>query len=383
MLFEKLPASVWERIEKKSRSLSKYGCTAKLVSVDTYKGKEVIAVELTIPNELEQGKWSFLGLKKICGDDVLYFGDIPSEYHNTDMFCEHCSSNRARKSVILIKDMESGTVKQVGKSCVKKYLGTAFDMLGSLLWTVDELFDDDTEGYGGSGYSVYNKYLNTLEYLYYCMESIKERGYIKKNSFDNNGVPIDTTAYDGYDRYIKHRGENIDLSEVLEAIQVYKDFVSSKNDTSDFTHNVLTLLNTQYMEKKYTNMVAFIPTFLLNKRKFEAEKKAKNEERAKFNASLNNEYLGVAGEKVSCTARLIHYSTFESYYTYRGELNYRYTFITKEGNLIQWKTQNCIVADLDNAIEEKTFFNIKGTIKECKEYKERFYTVLTRCKVSE
>lgn len=380
MLFENLPASVWERIESKARTLKKYGCTATLKEVSTYKGKEVISIELIIPNELEQGKWEFLGLKKVCGDDVLYFGDIPTEYHNTSMYCEHCTSNRKRNSVILIKDMESGIIKQVGKTCVKKYLGTAFDMLGSLLLTVDELFDDDTEEYGGSGYSIYNKYLNTLEYLYYCMQSIQERGYIKKDSFDNRGVPIDTTAWDGFDRYNKHKGEKINIAEVLEAIQVYKDF-ASKNE-SDFTHNVLTLLNTQYMEKKYINMVAFIPTFLLNKRKFEAEKRAKEEQKKKFESTLNNEYLGVVGEKISCTARLVHYSTFESYYTYRGELNYRYTFITKDGNLVQWKTQNMISTDLDKAIEDKTFFNIKGTVKEHREYNERFYTVLTRCKVS-
>ena len=111
MLFSRIPSYNWEKIEKKSKSLSKYGCYVTLKDVSTYKGKEVITIDLNIPDELEQGKWQFLGLKKVCGDDVLYFGDIPTEYHNTSMYCEHCTSNRKRNSVILIKDLESDTIK--------------------------------------------------------------------------------------------------------------------------------------------------------------------------------------------------------------------------------------------------------------------------------
>ena len=220
MLFSRIPSYNWEKIEKKSKSLSKYGCYVTLKDVSTYKGKEVITIDLNIPDELEQGKWQFLGLKKVCGDDVLYFGDIPTEYHNTSMYCEHCTSNRKRNSVILIKDLESDTIKQVGKTCVKKYLGTAFDMLGSLLLTVDEILEDDSS-YSGRGYSIFSKYVNLKKYLYYCIESIKNRGYIKKNTFDDNGNRIDTTSYNAIRLYDDNYRKDIDsLEEVEKAISV-------------------------------------------------------------------------------------------------------------------------------------------------------------------
>ena len=372
MIFNNIPSYNWEKIQKKVKSLSKYGCSVFLKDISTYKGNEVITIDLNIPQELEGGKWQFLGLKKICGDDVLYFGNVPNEYHNTSMYCEHCSSNRNRASVIIIKDLATNTIKQVGKTCIKKYLGNGFRLLGSLLLTIDDILDDDSDEY----YSIACNYINLNKYLYCCMKSIKDRGYVKKYTVDDNGNDVPSTSHDALTLY--DYVNDIDSVEVEKAIQVYKEFVLAKDDSSDFTHNVLTLLSNSYIERKYINMVAFVPTFLLNKYRFEAEKKARNENRAK----LSNKYIGNVGDKVSAKVRLIHYRYYETHFTYRGETNCMYTFIDNEGSLIQWNTQKGIGYDLDIAIENKTQFTISGTVKACKEFRNRFYTVLTRCRIA-
>lgn len=372
MIFNNIPSYNWEKIQKRVKSLSKYGCSVFLKDISTYKGKEVISIDLNIPQELEGGKWEFLGLKKICGDDVLYFGNVPTKYHNTSMYCEHCSSNRGRTSVIIIKDLNTNTIKQVGKTCIKKYLGNGFSLLGNLLLTIDDILDDDSDEY----YSIACRYVNLNKYLYCCMKSIKDRGYIKKYTVDDNGNDVPSTSQDALTLY--DYVNEVDSVEVEKAIQAYKEFVLAKGDNSDFTHNVLTLLSNSYIERKYINMVAFVPTFLLNKYKFEAEKKARNESREK----LSNKYIGNVGDKVSAKVRLIHYRYYETHFTYRGETNCMYTFIDNEGSLIQWNTQKGIGYDLDIAIENKTQFTISGTVKACKEFKNRFYTVLTRCRIA-
>lgn len=372
MIFNNIPSYNWEKIQKKVKSLSKYGCSVFLKDISTYKGKEVISIDLNIPQVLEGGKWQFLGLKKICGDDVLYFGNVPTKYRNTSMYCEHCSSNRARTSVIIIKDLDTDTTKQVGKTCIKKYLGNGFRLLGNLLLTIDDILDDYSDEY----YSIACNYVNLSRYLYCCMKSIKDRGYVKRYTVDDNGNDVPSTSHDALTLY--DYVHDIDTVEVEKAIQAYKEFVLAKGDDSDFTHNVLTLLSNSYIERKYINMVAFVPTFLLNKYRFEAEKQARNESRAK----LSNKYIGNVGDKVSAKVRLIHYRYYETHFTYRGETNCMYTFIDSEGSLIQWNTQKGIGYDLDKAIENKTQFTISGTVKACKEFKNRFYTVLTRCKIA-
>ena len=372
MIFNNIPSYNLEKIQKKVKSLSKYGCSVFLKDISTYNGKEVISIDLNIPQALEGGKWQFLGLKKICGDDVLYFGNVPSEYHNTSMYCEHCSSNRNRASVFIIKDLNTNTIKQVGKTCIKKYLSNGFRLLGNLLLTIDDILDDYSDEY----YSIACNYINLNRYLYCCMKSIKDRGYVKKYTVDDNGNDVMTTAHDAITLY--DCVHEIDTVEVEKAIQAYKEFVLAKGDDSDFTHNVLTLLSNSYIERKYINMVAFVPTFLLNKYRFDAEKKARNESKAK----LSNKYIGNVGDKVSAKVRLIHYRYYETHFTYRGETNCMYTFIDSEGSLIQWNTQKGIGYDLDIAIENKTQFTISGTVKACKEFRNRFYTVLTRCRIA-
>ena len=301
------------------------------------------------------------------------------------MYCQHCNSRRYRKSVIIITDLDTGKTLQVGKTCVKKYLGMGFSQFGDLLLSIDDLLEEsgsDNEG----GYNFFSKYIETRRYLYYCLQDMLARGYIKKNTYDGQGniiIPTSITALNAYDK-AQEDLPTLDYKDVDEAISIYKAFVEKQGE-SDFTHNVLTLLNENYIERKYINMIAFVPSFLLNQRKFDAEKRAREEEKAKFNSLLTNEYLGQEKEKVTCKARIIHLRLTETHYTYDGEINITYTFITDKGQLVQWRTQKEIV-DLDKStneiIAEKQWFNITGSIKECKEFKGRFYTVLTRCKVA-
>lgn len=337
---------------------------------------------MAIPESLEADKWEFMGIKKDIGDGVLYFGNVPENYKNSSMYCEHCNSRRYRRSVIIIKDLETGKILQVGKSCVKKYLGSAFEILGTLLLAIDEILEDSGSGYE-RGYTFFSAYIETKRFLYHCLEDMKKRGYIKKDTYVND-KPVKPTAFEALDRHDKDEVINYDYSEIDEAIEVYKAFVAKQGE-SDFSHNVIALLNESYIERKYINYIAFVPSFLLNKRKFEAEKKAREKEKARFNKELTNSYLGTVKDKITCNARLIHIRTFETCYTYAGELNYMYTFITNKGELVQWKTQKSLATcaeNFDELIEHKHMFSITGTIKECKEFKGRLYTVLTRCKIN-
>jgi hypothetical protein len=130
-------------------------------------------------------------------------------------------------------------------------------------------------------------------------------------------------------------------------------------------------------------MIVFVPTFLINSRKFEAEKKAKQEQAKKFNDSLSNEFLGEIKEKVSVKVRLIHHRVFEGCWDgYHTTYTNNYTFMDEQGHLIQWKTAKNLFDDTEKVIADKTEFNLQGTVKAHNEFKERFYTILTRCKVA-
>jgi len=393
MLFVNIPSYNWLKIEKKAKSLAKYGCEARLVEVYQTEKGEACSVEIAIPESLEAGKWEFMGIKKAYADDVLYFGNVPEEYRNTSMYCEHCNSNRYRKSVMIIRDEETGKVLQVGKSCVKKYLGNAFSMLGSLLLTIDEILDEEEKDFYEGGFSLWESYLDKYAYLHFCMEDIKERGYIKKDTYnakDELMIPTSFMAYENYQKATEEELKRIINSaeikaEIDEAIEAYNAFVAKQGE-SEFSHNVQVLLAGNYIKSEYKNMIAFVPQFLIKKREFEAIKKAKEEKAKEFNSQLAGKYAGQEKEKVSFKVKLIHHRVFRSMYGFDQYINC-YTFMSEEGYLLQWKTQIYIGEKLgfdshEEMIEKKAIFSITGTVKENKEFKGRYYTVLTRCKVA-
>ncbi len=48
---------------------------------------------------------------------------VPAEYRNTDDRCEHCCHNRNRKHVFVVRSLTDGTYIQVGRTCLRDFLG--------------------------------------------------------------------------------------------------------------------------------------------------------------------------------------------------------------------------------------------------------------------
>ena len=89
-----------------------------------------------------------------------------------------------------------------------------------------------------------------------------------------------------------------------------------------------------------------------------------------------SQYIGNIGDKVDLKVTLVKIRTYETHYSYYGELNFIYQFSDENGNTIIWKTGG-------KNLEQGKTYQIKGKIKEHNEYKGDKQTILTRCKISE
>lgn len=95
----------------------------------------------------------------------------------------------------------------------------------------------------------------------------------------------------------------------------------------------------------------------------------------KINApKTESQHIGNVGDKVDLKVTLTSIHTYETNYTYYGELHFIYKFSDENSNTIVWKTSN-------KNLEEGKIYQIKGRIKEHNEYNGDKQTVLTRCKV--
>lgn len=87
-----------------------------------------------------------------------------------------------------------------------------------------------------------------------------------------------------------------------------------------------------------------------------------------------SEYVGNVGDKFEGLVTLVKIHTYETHFTYYGELNFIYKFKDSNNNTIVWKTGG-------RDLEEGKTYRIKGTIKEHSEYNDDKQTVLTRCRI--
>ena len=85
-------------------------------------------------------------------------------------------------------------------------------------------------------------------------------------------------------------------------------------------------------------------------------------------------YIAEVGEVVDTEVKLVSEHSFETHFSFYGEVKYIYKFADAEGNTIVWKT-GC------QDFEVGKSYKIKGRVKELSEYKGDKQTVLTRCKV--
>ena len=84
-----------------------------------------------------------------------------------------------------------------------------------------------------------------------------------------------------------------------------------------------------------------------------------------------SEYVGEVKDKIDIQVVLKFYTSFDSQFGVQT----LYSFQDENNNIYVWKTANWL------DIEKGTKVNLKGTIKDHKEYKGEKQTILTRCKV--
>jgi len=128
---------------------------------------------------------------------------LPAEYRTAGNVCDHCGYDRKRKDTYIVRHIESDTFKQVGRSCIKDFLGhgdpeqiaTYFDNL-LRLWSdlAAGEYDEWDEGLGGSHAEIE---IGTVSFLAVVAESIQVNGWLSKGkAYDWGGNPTAHIAWD-------------------------------------------------------------------------------------------------------------------------------------------------------------------------------------------
>lgn len=298
--------------------------------------------------------------------------EIPIIYQTIDGNCDHCNTKRMRKETVLLQDQQ-GKIIQVGKSCLKDYLGYSINDKLNYMDLLEEI--EKSEVFSMNCGDRFEKYVQVQKILNITNLLIKEYGYIKTRDEDgdtniNNTKERSIKIYSLINpKYWEDKEKEIrDIvdhekyidNEVVEAVK----WIQEQESNSDYINNLKVLVNNEYIGYKETGILCSLMTCYYKALHKEEAKKAEK-------AEIKSEYVGIIGDKIQIEVIYKKVFVYETQYGYMKI----HLFADAEGHQYKWCSKNSLEQ------EEGDTLQIKGTIKEHSEYNEIKQTVLTRCKV--
>ena len=313
-------------------------------------------------------------LRIVPGNDNI---DL-THYRTVKAICNHCRTNRRRKDTYLIQHETTKEIKQIGKSCLKDFLGHSNpQQIASYLeylLNMEEYIKEELFLRDGSN----KTYIETITYLNFTAECILRFGFISKTKqrelydqgYDN--IPLNTASRVFNIMFPMPRVEpefkEEDISE--KALTLAKNSLTwaineLEPGNNDYLHNLKIAVASEYMNTRNAGIIAaLIPTYQREVEKIKVKKQEKKEKQ-------QSNYVGNIKDKIQKELTLIKEFIFETEYG----IMHIYKFKDAENNIYIWKTSK----NIGKEEGEKT--KIKGTIKDHSEYRGEKQTVLTRCKI--
>jgi hypothetical protein len=187
---------------------------------------------------------------------------LPLEFRRTDPTrCDFCHTQRDRvHSYIVANDAEQ--YKQVGKTCLKNFLGhenpAAILATASLLGMLDEILKDASdENFGG----IKNTPPDTLTFLAYVSAIIEKIGWVPKSA--EYGDKISTARMAEYEinsPYSKreYNPTEEDYEVAQKALTWIQTELARKNNKSDYEHNIVIIGSKKFLDSRHLGFAASI-----------------------------------------------------------------------------------------------------------------------------
>ena len=331
--------------------------------------------------------------------------DLPEKFRTAKGYCEHCHTDRNRKSTYIVYSEKEG-FKQVGKSCLFLYTGINLNKIASAMdiWNfIHNYNDSDEELYEDCCYGYRSDTCDAREVLAIAWKLISVFGYVKKGSnsestiqryyetldyLDGSMKRYQEKRYREYKKFLEENNIKFFTDEDYEMADKVREFVMEQKITSDYINNLNVIFSNFkegdekssngaiyhykhcYMDKKYTAIVVSAVQMYNRAMGIKAERELQySKEKAE------SKYVGEIGERISFKIKDV--SVITSWETDYGT-TFIYKIVDENGNIFTWKTS--IVIYIEKVLEQSS--TLTGTVKEHKEYRSIKQTDLQRCKIA-
>lgn len=298
-----------------------------------------------------------------------------NDFRNVKPKCDHCNTTRNRNDTFIMSH-ESGELKQIGRNCIKDFLGLPsadyYAMLCELEYTLDSKDEDDL-GRWSKG-----------EMLTDISDVLKAAAmFIRLNGYRSAKMETKTTRNSvnfwmgtdekKYSEALKEAKPEIQAADE-EMAKASLDLVLSWGEEdlkSDFSRNLNILAKRGHIADRDLGMVCYMPELLMRTIQRQVEEAAKA--KALKESQENSTHLGKLKERLKMEVTYTRTVYLGSSQFGDSYINF---FTDDSGNALVWKTSNSL-SDFTQGSKVK----LVGTVKEHGEYRGVKQTSLTRCKV--
>lgn len=320
--------------------------------------------------------WSFLAHIEFteAGNIILanrFDIPIPTSYRTSGLICEHCKTDRFRKYGYLLYHEEEKRIVQVGKQCLRYYLGRDAELLAVAAQYFNDLIRaGEYEGGVWMGREVIT--CGLARFTEQCAALILKYGYVSFKKAREEDETRTATAADAWfltgpppfkgwsDREKADRVITPEAEELADKALWWMNGRCSMDSTEDYLYNMAVLFERGYTtHKTIALMASIVPSYL--------REQLKDQERKAF---VESKHFGDIGKR-----EIIRVKILGKYYTDSDfGATTIYKMVTPDGNLATWFQKS------GEPLEVGATYEGKATIKRHSEYKGKKETIVNRCK---
>ncbi len=298
-----------------------------------------------------------------------------AQYHGARQLCDHCHLVRARSETFILRNA-GGELRQVGRQCIKDYLGhvnaTALCEQAELLFTAMAACDSEEREYGSGSYAP--DLIGSIHFLSLVSASIRQSGWVSRTAAqDRLTVSTSDIVLDSFTHARKCRGAACRSDELhitaldsdLQTAHSALEWARGLTDTrSDYLYNIHTLAQSDSFSVKNTGIVASI----VSAYEREMGKRRENER-----VRDTSHHVGTVGKREAFSGLTVLYVSY-----LQGDYGVTclYKLVDASGNRYVWRSSNDVLSQGET-------YTLVGTVKEHGEWQGVQETHLTRCKVQD
>lgn len=390
-----------EKLNKRARRLNLPEITIRLTGnrdlrnfTQITEGSETVFTSVVEAVEVEVdgtspvlADWQFVAtIDRIENSNVfnaspVFKGQIPHRFRECSHNCEHCRVNRVRNNTFVLNNIKTGEFKQVGRTCLKDFLGHAsvasITDAASIFASLTEMYTEASE-FSGCGGGTWSEMYDLKVILAWTVNVIREYGWVSRATAEES---YRVSTRDHVVELVTNKPKSKEVALKLEALRATTEANLAEaeaclawvrtlgtDNENDYLANLAAVCSLDMVSKKRLGLA--VSAVAAYQRHVEQERQKAYD----LTHPRTNEFFGTVGERVTRTLTPVAMRQIQTDFGMSTLVMLEDT----DRRTFKWFASNCPLSESQIG----TPVNLTFYIKDHAEYKGVNQTAITRARIA-